>query len=256
MSGLPAISHASCPSASFTVVAMQGSNSSLPLSTVMALYEITACITYEVMQETLHEVCMHLPISCPGPHLPQAMLLSRSRLGACCSSQLRIITSALFLLIALLLFLLRSGALSLGAFWPALFPVLQVPVSQTHPPTELHHDLVCITIHSWEDFFIPQMCLWMGGGSGPRRARLGVHQREQHKMPITADHWNRSTAAYLSSRAHSTSHKFLNYRWSTFFTALSLQSINGEHKILSVGDNTLALFRHESNIQVTSIRVR
>jgi hypothetical protein len=83
---------------------VQGSSSPLALSTVIATNDLVSCIIYEVIQEALCEVCMHLPIACCSPYLTLAMLLFLSRLVAYCSPQLCNTTFALLHLIHFLLF--------------------------------------------------------------------------------------------------------------------------------------------------------
>jgi hypothetical protein len=91
---------------------VQGLSSPLALAAVVAINDLVACITHEVIQEALHEVCMRLLITYPTPDVPQATHWSLSMFSACCIPQLRITFPAL--LTAILMLPLRSVALSSG----------------------------------------------------------------------------------------------------------------------------------------------
>jgi hypothetical protein len=54
---------------------MQVPSSSLPLAAVIATNSLLACIVYEAIQESSHEVCIRLPIACPSPHFTLVVLL-------------------------------------------------------------------------------------------------------------------------------------------------------------------------------------
>jgi hypothetical protein len=56
---------------------MQVPSSSLPLAAVIATNALLACIVHEAIQESLHEVCMRLPIVCPNPHVTLMMLVKK-----------------------------------------------------------------------------------------------------------------------------------------------------------------------------------
>jgi hypothetical protein len=61
-------------------VHMQGSTPPLPLSAVIAANNLVACITYEVIQEALHEVCVLLTlVTLPMPFSRSPVGVERGR---------------------------------------------------------------------------------------------------------------------------------------------------------------------------------
>jgi hypothetical protein len=72
---------------------VQGAESRLPLSTIIATHKMAACVMYDVIHEAWHEVCMYMLFTCLKPNATRLMLSSLCMLVACCSPQLRIISA-------------------------------------------------------------------------------------------------------------------------------------------------------------------
>jgi hypothetical protein len=120
---------------------MQGPVMHVPPSAIIAVNSLASCLIYEAIQEASHEVCFRLPATCPGPHEPQAMLLSLARLAPCCNPQLHTIASAFFLRITFhrLLYFLYDQVHSARVHSGLLPRMSQLSQSQTFLSPRLHH---------------------------------------------------------------------------------------------------------------------